>query len=100
MSKAVTLQAMSKRDALTLLIKAIESEEETNVSKLSILHNISEILGYLPLALDVAGAAIHTGLCKAEEYKAMYGRDAKLSLTEIIHHIKGLPCIIRQFMIH
>ncbi|KAF8530136.1 hypothetical protein BU17DRAFT_78714 [Hysterangium stoloniferum] len=71
-SNTLNLEVMSKEDALSLLMKSSMRESKTELLKDGPLQMIAETLGLLPLALDIAGAAIYMGLCTVEEYTSRY----------------------------
>ncbi|KAF8517759.1 hypothetical protein BU17DRAFT_91618 [Hysterangium stoloniferum] len=66
-SSTLNLEVMSKEDALSLL-------------KDGSLQTIAETLGFLPLALDIAGAIIYRGLSTVEEYTSTYLKDHEILL--------------------
>ncbi|KAF8529510.1 hypothetical protein BU17DRAFT_60307 [Hysterangium stoloniferum] len=75
------LEVMSKEDAFALLMKSSMREDETDV----LLENgemqaIAEALDFLPLAIDVAGAALYTKLCTVEEYMSTYLKNQEIIL--------------------
>ncbi|KAF8498905.1 P-loop containing nucleoside triphosphate hydrolase protein [Hysterangium stoloniferum] len=71
-SSTLNLEVLSKDDAISLLMTSSIREGKTDVLKNDSLHVIAETLGFLPLALDVAGRAVYMGLCTVEEYTSTY----------------------------
>ncbi|KAF8518285.1 hypothetical protein BU17DRAFT_91152 [Hysterangium stoloniferum] len=79
-SGTLHLEVMSKEDAILLLMRSSTREGETHVLKIELLQAIAEKLGFLPLALDVAGAAIYMGLCTVEKYVSTYLKNHEILL--------------------
>ncbi|KAF8529512.1 hypothetical protein BU17DRAFT_60309 [Hysterangium stoloniferum] len=77
----LNLEVMSTEDALSLLKKSLLREGKTDVLlENGELQAIAEALDFLPLALDVAGAALYTKLCTVEEYMSTYLKNQKIIL--------------------
>ncbi|KAF8529764.1 hypothetical protein BU17DRAFT_79864 [Hysterangium stoloniferum] len=75
------LEVMSKEDAFSLLKKSSLREGKTDVLlENGELQAITEALDFLPLALDVAGAALYTKLCTLEEYMSTYLKNQQIIL--------------------
>ncbi|KAF8515489.1 P-loop containing nucleoside triphosphate hydrolase protein [Hysterangium stoloniferum] len=79
-SCTLNLKVMSKEDALFLLMTSSTRENKTELLKDGPLLAIAEKLGCLPLALDIAGAAIYRGLCTVEEYTSTYLKNHEILL--------------------
>ena len=70
------MDVMNSEDAITLLLRAAGKDQHS--SKLRELAKpIAQALGYLPLALDQAGAAIRQGICTLKGYLSVYNRQRK-----------------------
>ena len=60
---------MDSEDAITLLLRAAQLEKrETDEELRHSATPIVEILGFLPLAIDIAGASIRMGQCHLDDY--------------------------------
>ncbi|KAF8515783.1 P-loop containing nucleoside triphosphate hydrolase protein, partial [Hysterangium stoloniferum] len=88
-TRAIDVQVMTEEDALMLLRKAAEKEEDTTSLTYGLLQGIAKILGLLPLALDVAGAAIRTGLCTVADYSAIYSKNQPAILGGVHRSYRG-----------
>ncbi|KAF8510875.1 hypothetical protein BU17DRAFT_97727 [Hysterangium stoloniferum] len=67
-TQAIKVEPMSKKDALALLQYPREHSGLSDISKDSMSEEIVKKLGYLPLAVDIAAATIHTGRCISQDY--------------------------------
>ncbi|KAF8515486.1 hypothetical protein BU17DRAFT_93476 [Hysterangium stoloniferum] len=79
-SSTLNLGVMSKEDAISLLMTSSTRENKPGLSKDGSSLTIAEKLGFLPLALDIAGAAIYRGLCTVEEYISTYLKNHEILL--------------------
>jgi tetratricopeptide (TPR) repeat protein len=66
---ASEISIMECEEAVTLLFRSAHSEDrETDDGLAQIARRIVEELGFLPLAIDIAGASIHMGRSRFEDY--------------------------------
>ena len=70
------LKEMNHDEADTLLLKAAGKNPE-NIKLRRLARPITSALGYLPLALDQAGATIRQDICTLETYLSLYRRQRK-----------------------
>lgn len=70
------LKEMQPSDAITLLLRAA-GKDPHNVKHRELAKPITGALGYLPLALDQAGAAIRRRICTLKNYLSIYNRQRK-----------------------
>ncbi|KAF8518819.1 hypothetical protein BU17DRAFT_90595 [Hysterangium stoloniferum] len=64
--------SMESDQALTLLQAVAKFDKKSNTISKELLKKIVTQLGFLPLAIDIAGGAISTGLCGVTEYLMMH----------------------------
>ncbi|KAF8529605.1 hypothetical protein BU17DRAFT_60387 [Hysterangium stoloniferum] len=64
--------SMESDQALALFQAAAKFDKKSNTISKELLKMIVTQLGFLPLAIDIAGAAISTGLCGVTEYLMMH----------------------------
>ena len=65
---------MESEDAITLLLRAAQLEKgEIDEGLRQPARPIVEILGFLPLAIDIAGASIRMGRCHLDDYIDTFG---------------------------
>ncbi|KAF8530182.1 hypothetical protein BU17DRAFT_78785 [Hysterangium stoloniferum] len=60
--------SMESDQALALFQAAAKFDNNSNTVPQELLEKVVAQLGFLPLAIDIAGAAISTGLCEVAEY--------------------------------
>ncbi len=70
------LKEMNHEEADTLLLKAA-GKDTTNSRLRRLARPITSTLGYLPLALDQAGATIRQNICTLETYLSLYHRQRR-----------------------
>ncbi|KAF8529589.1 hypothetical protein BU17DRAFT_79603 [Hysterangium stoloniferum] len=64
--------SMESDQALALFQAAAKFDKKSNIIPQELLEKIVAQLGFLPLAIDIAGAAISAGLCGVREYLMMH----------------------------
>lgn len=74
---------MEQEDAITLLLKAACVDDPANQRVRDLAKPIAKTLGYLPLALIQAGAAIRQNICSLEDYLDLYASHRKQILTSL-----------------
>ena len=70
------MREMNPNDAITLLLRAAGKDQQSSKLR-ELARPITQTLGYLPLALDQAGAAIRQGICTLKNYLSVYNRQRK-----------------------
>ena len=80
-SKEVAL--MTEADSISLLLCAADVSEKSP-EIISSAKAIVDILGCLPLAIDLAGAAIQTGLCSLSGYISLFTKSRRKILSSSI----------------
>ena len=70
------LKEMDRNEAITLLLRAA-GKDSTNPRLRDLAKPITKALGYLPLALDQAGATIRQDICTLKTYLPVYFRHRK-----------------------
>ncbi|KAL9047126.1 MAG: hypothetical protein Q9214_000217 [Letrouitia sp. 1 TL-2023] len=67
------LKEMEKNEAITLLLRAA-GKNHSDPKNRKLAGPIAQALGYLPLALDQAGASIRRNICSLKSYLTVYNR--------------------------
>lgn len=67
------LKEMEKNEAITLLLRAA-GKDHGDPQNRKLAGPIAQALGYLPLALDQAGASIRRNICSLKSYLTVYNR--------------------------
>ncbi|KAF8530241.1 hypothetical protein BU17DRAFT_60003 [Hysterangium stoloniferum] len=71
-TESMNVLSMESDEALVLFQAAAKYDNKADATIQELSEKIVTRLGFLPLALDIAGAAISTGLCKIPEYLIMH----------------------------
>ena len=80
------IAVMTEEDSISLLLHAANISEES-YETISSAKAIVHLLGFLPLAVDLAGAAIHTSFCSIYEYVSVFSKSRSKILSKNI--VKG-----------
>ncbi|KAF8525562.1 hypothetical protein BU17DRAFT_62707 [Hysterangium stoloniferum] len=73
-TESMHVTPMESDEAIVLFQAAAKCDNKADVTIQKLSEKIVTKLGFLPLALDIAGAAISTGLCRMSEYLIMLGK--------------------------
>ncbi|KAF8509008.1 hypothetical protein BU17DRAFT_99331 [Hysterangium stoloniferum] len=68
----LNVEPMERNQALALFEAAANFDQESNIIAQELSEKIVAKLGFLPLAVDIAGSTISNGLCTVTEYLLMY----------------------------
>src|ERR1044071_96680 len=86
--KPIEIDAMSPEEALEFLFTRTGRDGDKNVAEREAAAQLAEELGYLPLALEQAGAYITAKKARFQDYLASY-RKRRLKLLKESHPIAG-----------
>jgi len=77
---------MTEKDSISLLLHAANIRKRSNET-INSAKALVHMLGFLPLAIDLAGAAIHAGSCSISGYISLFSKSRSNILSQNI--IKG-----------